>query len=107
MRIVESSDRATIERLVLRDAARSAKIAQQAAAIVNDVRARGDVAVVEWTTKLDRRDETAGAVPSIAPIGRETMRHGWAETPTHVRNALKVAARHLRHVAKRQVPRGF
>lgn len=107
MRIVDSTDTVTIDRLVMRDAARSGKVAQQAAAIVNDVRARGDVALIEWTQRLDRRGEGAVGAPSIAPMGRDAMRRGWAETPTHVRKALKVAARSLRYVASRQVPRGF
>jgi histidinol dehydrogenase len=107
MRIIPSSDRAAIDALFLRDAARDERVEFQAAAIVRDVRTRGDVALKEWTLTLDRaRSDTQEAL-SIAPIGREEMKRGWIATPAAVRRALKVAAANLLAVARRQVPRPF
>ena len=103
MRIISSTDRDALEQLANRDAARDAEITRQAAGIVNDVRYRGDAALVEWTRKLDRR---AGEAVDLTPIGRAAMKRGWSETPKAVRTAIRTAARHLARVAARQVPRG-
>jgi histidinol dehydrogenase len=43
----------------------------------------------------------------VTPLDRADMKRGWAATPAGVRRALKVAARHLKVVAEKQVPRGF
>ena len=52
MRILRATDRESILRLVVRDAARRDDVTRQAATIVNDVRARGDRALLEWTAQL-------------------------------------------------------
>jgi histidinol dehydrogenase len=100
MRIIHSSDRRAIERLVSRDHARDPGVARTAARIVSDVRARGDVALRHWTRTLDRFD---GPVR----LDEKTLRQGWSATPRSVRNAIAVAARHIRRVAERQVPKPF
>jgi histidinol dehydrogenase len=106
MRIVSTSDRVAIDALIARDATRNDDITAQAAAIVGDVRARGDIALIEWTRNLDRGGSSAVDV-SIAPIGRSEMKRGWKETPPAVRAALTVASSNLRTVAMKQVPRPF
>ena len=45
MRILSSTDRDALDRIVTRDEARNDEVSRQAAAIVNDVRARGDAAL--------------------------------------------------------------
>jgi histidinol dehydrogenase len=100
MRVIPSTDRDTLDRLLGRDAARNADVTSQAESIVNDVRARGDAALVEWTRRLDGRDEV-----DLAPLGRPAMLRGWNATPRSVRTALRLAARNLARVAARQVPR--
>lgn len=106
MRILSSSNRAALTRLVVRDAARDPKIERQAAAIVDDVRARGDRAVVEWTLKLDRRAASSRAF-RLKPVSRADLRAGWRATPRDVRRALRLAIDNLAVVAERQVPRPF
>jgi histidinol dehydrogenase len=107
MRIISSSDRAAIDQLLARDAARDHEVTAQAAAIVEDVKTRGDDALLEWTKKLDHRGSTSRARISLAPIGRDAMRRGWKDTPASVRAALGLAAANLAKVARRQVPRPF
>jgi histidinol dehydrogenase len=103
MRILTSSNRAAVTRLVTRDAARDPAVERQAAAIVADVRARGDRALLEWTRKLDGRDETF----RLRPVTAADLRRGWRATPKTVRAALRVAIDNLARVARRQVPRPF
>jgi len=100
MRIIHSSDRRAIDRLVSRDHARDPGVARTAARIVNDVRTRGDVALRHWTRTLDRFD-------GPLHLDEKTLRQGWSATPRSVRKAIAVAALHIRRVAERQVPKAF
>jgi histidinol dehydrogenase len=102
MRIIASTDRDALDQLAARDASRDVDVGRQAAAIVNDVRARGDAALIDWTRRLDRR---GGGTVDLTPLGRAEMKRGWNETPRSVRAAIRTAARHLARVAARQVPR--
>ncbi len=113
MRIIDASDRQTVERLAVRDAARSPAVARQAARIVGDVRRRGDAALLAWTRKLDA---PAGAGAGRSPharaaqplrISARAIRLGWQATPKPVRQAIRLAVKHLERVAARQVPRPF
>lgn len=72
-----------------------------AAAIVNDVRRRGEVALRQWARRLDGFDGRTFDVSA-----REIDR-GWRETPADVRAAVRLAIRNVRAVAERQVPRPF
>jgi histidinol dehydrogenase len=67
---------------------------------VTDVRHRGDVAVREWSQRLD------GLTGGFDVPPRE-LRRGWEATPPEVRAAIRLAADHLRRVASRQLPRPF
>src|SRR6187401_1165745 len=108
MRMISTADRAAVDALVTRDAAKNDDVTTQARTIVQDVRTRGDAALIEWTEKFDRPvTGRPAARASIAPIGRDDMRHGWKETPVAVRQALKMAASNLTKVAAKQVPRPF
>jgi histidinol dehydrogenase len=100
MRVILSSDRRAIERLVTRDQSRDPRVAQTAARIVNDVRKRGDAALRKWTRELDRFDGPIEVSP-------KAVRHGWNATPRNVRQAIALAARHIRRVAEQQLPRPF
>jgi len=102
MRIIESGNRRAVEALAARDAARSPRVAREAARIVRDVRTRGDRALIEWTRKLDNPKYAR-----VAPLSRAALERGWADTPASVRQALNVAANNLEQVATAQVPRPF
>jgi histidinol dehydrogenase len=106
MRIISGSDHDALARLAARDEARQPDVEAQAAAIVNDVRSRGDAALVEWTRRLDK-DVGRGTVTTIAPLARAEIRAGWRATPAPVRGAIRLAARHIAAVARQQVPKPF
>lgn len=105
MRIIKSTDRKALDSLASRDHSRDVAVERQASRIVNDVRARGNRALVEWTRKLDRR----GAVKQspLKPLSAADLRRGWSATPPDVRRALELAATNIARVAGKQVPRPF
>jgi histidinol dehydrogenase len=100
LKIVDSSNRRAVQALLdssrMRDAATDTRVAK----IVSDVRRRGDVALVAYARSLDALD---GAVE----VGRDEMRAAAATVPARVRAAIRAAARNIRAVARRQVPRGW
>jgi histidinol dehydrogenase len=79
--------------LVAVDSAVDKTIERAADAIVDDVRARGDAAVLEYTNRFDRM-----SAPSVAAleIPREAMRAAYDELPAAQRDALKAAADRIR-----------
>jgi histidinol dehydrogenase len=105
MRILSSSNRQALDRLVARDEARNPDVERQAARIVNDVRRRGDAAVLYWARRFDAKK--GAPAPSLEPIAASALRRGWAATNTEVRKAIRLAARNLERVAAKQVPRPF
>jgi histidinol dehydrogenase len=100
LKIVDSSNRRAVQALLdssrMRDAATDTRVAK----IVSDVRRRGDVALLAYARSLDALD---GAVE----VGRDEMRAAAATVPARVRAAIRAAARNIRAVARRQVPRGW
>src|SRR5262245_37287272 len=98
IRIVESADEDAVARILDRSAARDPKVERAAARIVADVRARGDAAVREYASRFDGNE---GAFE----ITRAEMRREARRVPAPVRRAIRAAARSIRHVAARQVPR--
>jgi len=99
MRIISASNVRATARLVTTDLARNPDVEATAAAILADVRRRGDVAVRSWSRKLDRM------VPR--EVTRAELRAGWRATPRDVRAALRAAVARVRTVADAQRPRPF
>src|ERR671912_13286 len=60
----------------------------------------GDRALVRYARELDGLEEPI-------EVSLDEMRRAAREVPAPVRNALRVAAKHIRAVAARQVPRGW
>jgi histidinol dehydrogenase len=77
------------------------KAEQRSARIVADVRRRGDAALFEWTRKLDG---IALSRRSLWISQREMQKAGRAVAPDFLR-AIRQAARNIRVVAERQLPR--
>ncbi|MGE3841879.1 MAG: histidinol dehydrogenase [Vicinamibacterales bacterium] len=96
--VISSTDTRAVRRLFDRPAQRHVEVERQVAAIVSEVRRRGDRAVREYARRFD---QLTGALE----VSREEILDGASATPPKVRRALKVAARHIRVVARRQVPR--
>jgi histidinol dehydrogenase len=105
IRIIAGSDREAVSRLAQRDQARDPVIVREAIQIVDDVRARGDAALVEWTNRLDRG--AVSPLTTIEPLSTRDLRRGWSETTMDVRKALQLAVRHIERVATKQVPKPF
>ncbi|HET9267435.1 MAG TPA: histidinol dehydrogenase, partial [Vicinamibacterales bacterium] len=80
----------------VRDAATDRRVA----AIVNGVRRGGDAALLRYARKFDGLDG-----PLEVPLA--DMRRAAATVPREVRAAIREAARNIRTVAKRQVPKGW
>lgn len=99
-RIIESVDAQEVTRLVERRTRRSAGIARRVARIVGRVRRDGDAAVVAYARRFD---QLTGPVE----VTRDEMRQARREVPDDVRRAIALAARNIRKVATRQVPRAW
>ncbi len=79
----------------------SADVDEAVAAIIADVRARGDAALVELTRRFDRLDLT----PETLAVSREEVDAAVAEVSAEDRAALELAAERIRAYHARQMPR--
>jgi len=79
--------------LIAFEAAQDAAVDATVAAIVADVRARGDEALLEYTARLDRFSVASAAALEIAPA---EMRAAFAALPAAQRTALEFAATRVR-----------
>src|SRR5688572_29657391 len=100
MRIVDSSNRRMVKALLAAERVRDAATDRRVASIVGDVRRYGDAALLRYARELDGLD-------GPLEISADEMRARAAEVPRPVRAALRTAARNIRTVARRQVPRGW
>ena len=100
MRIVGSSNRRAVAALLSPERLRDAATDRRVAKIVSAVRTEGDAALLRFARTFDRLD---GAIE----VSRAEMERGAASVPRAVRAAIRTAARHIRTVARRQVPRGW
>jgi histidinol dehydrogenase len=100
LRIVESTNRRAVKALLSPQRTRDAATERRVAAIVADVRRNGDAALVRYARALDRLD-------GPLEVSIDEMRAAAREVPAAVRAAIRDAARNIRTVAKRQVPRGW
>ena len=100
IRIVESSNRRAVSALLSPERTRDAATERRVAEIVSAVRRDGDRALTRYARELDG---LTGAIE----VSRDEMRRAAREVPTSVRAAIRTAARHIRTVARRQVPRGW
>src|SRR5688572_21780844 len=100
LRIVDSKNRRAVQALLAPERVRDAATDRRVAAIVSDVRKGGDAALRRYARKFDGLD---GPIEVTAA----DMRRAAATVPRDVRAALRDAARNIRTVAKRQVPKGW
>ena len=100
MRIVESTNRRAIGALLAPERTRDTATERRVAAIVSAVRRGGDAALRRYAVKFDGQD-------GPLEVSAEEMRTAAATVPAPVRRAIRAAARNIRAVAKRQVPRGW
>jgi histidinol dehydrogenase len=100
VRIVEASNRRAVTALLAPARTRDALTERRVAAIVAGVQLGGDAALRRYARRFDGLD---GAFE----ISLEEMREAAATVPRAVRAAIRSAARNIRVVANRQVPRGW
>jgi histidinol dehydrogenase len=100
IRIVDSSDQRAAASLLSPSHVRDAATDRLVARIVAAVRRDGDRAVLAYARRLDGLD-------GPMEIGVDEMRAAAAQVPARTRRALTEAARNVRAVATRQVPKGW
>jgi len=88
--------------LAARDA-EAANVDSVVAAILEDVRRRGDAAVVEYTNRFDRVSLT----PERLRVARAEIDQALAAVPAKTVAALNLAARRIRDYHRRQMPKGL
>ena len=97
LRIVSSSDSRALARVLAPPASRDTSLDRRVAAIVADVRKSGDRALLAYAKRFD-------GLTGKVEIGPDEIAKAAATVPARTRRALKAAARHIREVAKTQVP---
>jgi histidinol dehydrogenase len=100
LRIVESTNRRAVRALLAPERVRDAATDRRVAKIVGDVRGGGDATLIKYAAALDRLD---GPIE----VGSDEMRRTAKAVDASVRRAIREAARNIRVVARRQVPRGW
>lgn len=99
LKLISASDARALARLVERRDTADPSFARRVAAIVADVRKGGDRAVVAYARRFD-------GLEAALEVSRADMEAGARAVPASVRRAIRLAARHIRAVARTQVPRG-
>ena len=100
LRIVDATSRRTVRALLAPARTRDSATERRVATIVAAVRRDGDRALLRYARQFDPLD---GPVE----VTRAEMRAAAARVPRAVRAAIETAARNIRVVARRQVPRGW
>jgi histidinol dehydrogenase len=100
IRIVDSKNRRAVRALLSPQRTRDAATERRVAHIVSAVRRDGDRALVRYARELD-------GLEGPIEVSRDEMRRAARQVPATVRAALRAAAKHIRAVATRQVPRGW
>jgi histidinol dehydrogenase len=90
-----------LARLLGRTVARDANLLQQCGAIIDDVRQRGDEALIEYTRRFD------GVELSELRISQETLRSSAEKVDGKVVEALRLAIKNVRTFHERQVEQSW
>ena len=100
IRIVDAQDTAAVKALLWPERDRDGETEQRVAQIVADVRTNGEAALLRYAREFDRLE-------GPLEVSRPEMQAAARTVPPRVRQAIRVAAKNIRAVAKRQVPRGW
>ncbi len=97
-RIIDASDRRTLDRLLARGERRDPAFERRVHRIVDRVREGGDGAMARFARRFDR-------VTGSLEVTGDEMREAAALVAPDVRRAIGLAARHIARVARRQLPK--
>jgi histidinol dehydrogenase len=100
LKIVDAKNRRAVRALLAPERTRDAATERTVARIVSDVRDGGDAALLKYARRFD-------ALNAPLEVGTDEMRAAAKHVPRDVRAAIRTAARNIRVVARRQVPRGW
>jgi len=100
VRVITTDEIQVVERLISRGAAEDAGVRRRVERIVSGVRDTGDDALIQYARKFDG---LAGALE----VPRAEMNRCAKAVAPEVRRSIALAARHIRTIARRQVPRGW
>jgi histidinol dehydrogenase len=100
IRIVDASDAVAVKALLWPERDRDGATEQRVSQIVADVRRDGEAALLRYARELDRLD-------GPMEVSGKEMQAAAKTVPARVRHAIRLAAKNIRAVAKKQVPRGW
>jgi histidinol dehydrogenase len=103
LRMISSRDRKALNRLLAARGANLAESARVARHIIADVRRNGDAALIRWTKRLDGIDLRKTGFR----VSRREIAQAYREVPPNFLAALRLAARNIRAVARRQLMKGW
>lgn len=103
LRIINSGDSNALDRLMQSRRARLAGAERIAGQILNDVRLEGDRALVRYSRKFDGVDLRAEGFT----VSRGEIRRAYKNVPRGFIAAVRAAAKNVRSVARRQLPRAW
>jgi histidinol dehydrogenase len=98
MRILESADTRRVAALLDRRPARNPVVERRVAQIVARVARLGDRALLAYARTLD-------GLMDPMEVSLDELRSASRQVPAGVRDAIRTAARHIRRVASKQIPR--
>jgi histidinol dehydrogenase len=98
VKIITSSNRRALDRVLARNGRADRAFERRVAAIVGRVRDGGDAALVRFARRFDR-------VSPPFEVSRDEMRAAAASVPQEVRRAIHRAAANIARVAFRQIPK--
>jgi histidinol dehydrogenase len=97
-RIIDSTDESAVRALLDRRPGRDRRLEARVAQIVERVRTGGDEALTAFAKKFD-------GLTLPLEVSAEEIQAGARAVAGNVRNAIRLAARHIRFVARQQIPR--
>ncbi len=106
LRVLDAADAgfaAALDTLIAFEAAQDPVLDATVAAIVADVRERGDAALLDYTRRFDRLDVPSAAALAVDP---DDLRAAYAALPAVQRDALATAAARVRRYHERQKAAG-
>src|SRR4051794_14544624 len=100
IRIIASTDVDAVSALLDRRPGRDPRLEARVARIVARVRQGGDAALRAFARRFDQLTGEFEVAPA-------EIERGARDTPPEVREAIRLSARHIRRVARKQIPRAW